>query len=303
MSKSKDKTIRDRARMEWSAAAPGWKKYGKDIQKWMAPISDHLIRSAGITSGHTVLDVATGTGQPALTIAKIVSQNGKVIGVDLSPEMIEVAKEEAASQGLTNAAVFQVIKDESLSMFSDNTFDSIVCRNGLMFMPDPVKALKAFLRVLKPGGKASVTVWGSPDKSPVMGVVMKTISRHVPPDLEKRLSSTTTAAAAPPGTPGGPFSIPSVDMLRDYFLKAGFSNFNAEKMEVTVAQTDTAEQFWQGMTEVTGFLVILLSKLPDEKKLAIKNDVIDSLHKIFPSGGPVKFTGELILGTGTKPAQ
>jgi hypothetical protein len=66
---------------------------------------------------------------------------------------------------------------------------------------------------------------------------------------------------------------------------------------VTVAQTDTAEQFWQGMTEVSGFLVVLLSKLPDERKLAIKNDVIDSLSKIFPSGGPVKFTGELILGT------
>jgi SAM-dependent methyltransferase len=293
MSKSNDETIRDRVRMEWSAAAPGWKKYGKDMQKWMAPISDQLIRSAGITSGQTVLDVATGTGQPALTIAKIVGQNGKVIGVDLSPEMIEVAKEEAAYQGLTNTVDFQVIKDESLSIFSDNTFDSVVCRNGLMFMPDPVKALKAFLRVLKPGGKASVTVWGSPDKSPVMGVVMKTISKQVP-DMKPPPS---------PGTPGGPFSISSVDMLRDYFLKAGFSTFNAEIIEVTVAQTDTAEQLWQGMTEVTGFLVLLLSKLPDEKKLAIKNDVIDSLSKIFPSGGPVKFTGELILGTGTKPAQ
>jgi hypothetical protein len=57
------------------------------------------------------------------------------------------------------------------------------------------------------------------------------------------------------------------------------------------------------MTEVTGSLVILLSKLPEEKKLAIKNDVIDSLRKLFPSGGPVKFTGELILGTAAKPAQ
>jgi SAM-dependent methyltransferase len=162
-----------------------------------------------------------------------------------------------------------------------------------MFMPDPVKALKAFLRVLKPGGKASVTVWGSPDKSPVMGVVMKTISRHVP-DFKQPSASAT---AAPPGTPGGAFSISTVDMLHDYFLKAGFSDFNAEKIEVTVAQTDTAEQFWQGMTEVSGLLVVLLSKLPDERKLAIKNDVIDSLSKIFPSGGPVKFTGELILGT------
>jgi ubiquinone/menaquinone biosynthesis C-methylase UbiE len=284
--------MRHRAQMEWNAAAPGWKKYGKDMFKWLAPVSDQLIRSAGIRIGQTVLDVATGTGQPALTIAKIIGPNGKVIGVDLSPEMLEVAKEEAASQGLTNVLDFQVVKDESLSIFSDNTFDSVLCRNGLMFMPHPVRALKAFLRVLKPGGKASVTVWGSPDKSPIMGALMNTLSKHVP-DMKQPA----------PGTPGGPFSIPSVDMLRDCFLKAGFSDFNAQKNEVTVAQTDTAEEFWQGMTEVTGFLVILLSKLPDEKKLAIKNDIIESLNKIFPSGGPVKFTGELILGTGTKPAQ
>jgi ubiquinone/menaquinone biosynthesis C-methylase UbiE len=296
MSKSSDEIIRHRTRMEWSAAAPGWKKYGKDMLRWMGPVSDQLIRSAGIRPGQTVLDVATGTGQPALAIAKIVGQNGRVVGVDLSPEMLEVAKEEAASQGLTNVVDFQVVNDESLSMFSDNTFDSVVCRNGLMFMPDPVKALKAFFRVLKRGGKASVTVWGSPDKSPVMGVVMKTISKHVPSDMSPPL-------AAAPDKPGGPFSIPSVDMLRDIFLKAGFSEFNAEKIEVTVAQTDTAEQFWQGMTEVTGFLVILLSKLPEEKKLAIKNDVIESISKMFPSGSPVRFTGELILGTATKPAQ
>ena len=296
VSKSEDE-IRHHAREEWNAAAPGWKKYRKDMLQWLEPVSDKLIKSSQISPGQTVLDVATGTGQPALTIAeKIVGPTGRVIGVDLSPEMLEVAKEEAAYQGLTNV-VFQIVEDESLSMFSDDTFDTVVCRNGLMFMPDPVKALKAFRRVLKPGGKASVTVWGSPDKSPVMAAVMKTISKHVT-DL-KLLPS----AVAPSGNPGGAYSISSVDMLRDYFLKAGFSNFNAEKIEVTIAQTDTAEQLWQGMTEVTGYLVILLSKLPDEKKLAIKNDVIESLGKIFSSGDPVKLTGELILGTATKSAQ
>ena len=296
MSNSEDE-IRDHAREEWNAAAPGWKKYRKDMLQWLEPVSDKLMKSSQISSGQTVLDVATGTGQPALTIAeKIVGPTGRVIGVDLSPEMLEVAKEEAAYQGLTNV-VFQIVKDESLSMFSDDTFDAVVCRNGLMFMPDPVKALKAFRRVLKPGGKASVTVWGSPDKSPVMAAVMKTISKHVT-DLKLPPS-----AVAPSGNPGGAFSISSVDMLHDAFLKARFSTFNAEKIEVTVAQTDTAEQLWQGMTEVTGFLVILLSKLPEEKKLAIKKNVIEALRKIFPSSDPVKFTGELILGTAAKPNQ
>ena len=296
VSKSEDE-IRRHACEEWNAAAPGWKKYRKDLLRWLEPVSDQLMKSSQISRGQTVLDVATGTGQPALTIAeKIVGPTGRVIGVDLSPEMLEVAKEEAAYQSLTNV-VFQIVEDESLSMFSDDTFDTVVCRNGLMFMPDPVKALKAFRRVLKPGGKASVTVWGSPDKSPVMAAVMKTISKHV---IDLKL---LPSAVAPSGNPGGAYSISSVDMLRDYFLKAGFSNFNAEKIEVIVAQTDTAEQLWQGMTEVTGFLVILLSKLPDEKKLAIKNDVIESLGKIFSSGDPVELTGELILGTATKPAQ
>jgi SAM-dependent methyltransferase len=283
--------IRQRSRMEWKAAAPGWKKHEKEMIKSMAPVTDRLIRSAGISAGQTVLDVATGAGEPALTLAKVVGPAGKVVGVDLSPEMLQTAKQRATSEGLTNV-VFQVVQDESLSMFQDNTFDSIVCRNGLMFMPDPVRALKAFLRVLKPGGKASVTVWSSPEKAPVMSAVMKAVSKHI-----------SEMKPSPPGTPGGPFSIPNVDMLGGYFSKSGFSDFSATVTEATGVQTDTVEEFWQGMTETVGFLVILLSKLPEEKKQAIRNDVIESLRNVFSVGGPVKFTGELILGTGTKPRQ
>src|SRR3712207_3391407 len=88
--------MRYRAQMEWDAAAPGWKKYGKDMLRWMAPVTDQLIKSTGITCGQTVLDVATGAGQPALTIGKVVGPNGRVVGVDLSQEMLEIAKEEAA---------------------------------------------------------------------------------------------------------------------------------------------------------------------------------------------------------------
>lgn len=87
-------------------------------------------------------------------------------------------------------------------------------------------------------------------------------------------------------------------MLRSYFSQAGFSGFTVITMQATGVEANTIEEFWQGMTEAVGFLVILLSKLPEEKKQAIKNDALQSLRSIFPAGGPVKFTGELILGTG-----
>jgi SAM-dependent methyltransferase len=281
--------IRQLTRMEWDAAAPGWKRYGKDLFSAMRPVSDQLIKSAGITSGQTVLDVATGAGEPALTIARIVGPYGKVTAVDLSPKMLEIARERAASQGLTNVS-FEYAENESLSMFQDNTFDSVVCQNGLMLMPDPANALRAFLRVLKPGGKASVTVWGSPEKAPVMITFYRTTSKHLY-DIKM----------PPPGTPGGPFGIPSVNMLGDYFLKAGFSDFDARPIEFTLAQANTPEELWQAMTEVSGSLVIQLSKLQDQKKQEIKNDAMHSLRELFPSAGSLKFSGELILGSGTKP--
>ncbi len=278
--------VRQRKRAEWQAAAPGWKKWEKEILEMLQPISDILIESAGITSGYSVLDVATGSGEPALTIAKIIGPRGKVVGVDLSPGMIETAKERASSQGTTNVN-FQVVEDESLSAFHDGTFDAVVCRQGLMFMPEPTKALSAFLRVLKPKGKASVSVGGSPEKAPLEGLITKTIAKHLP-DFKP----------PPPGTPGR-FGIPNVDLLRDHFLKAGFSDFKGQVREV-LTQADTAEKLWQMMEEAIGFLIILRAKLPDEKNRAIRNDMIEAIRSMFPHGS-AKFTQELIIGTGSKP--
>ncbi len=157
-----------------------------------------------------------------------------------------------------------------------------------MFMPDPVKALSAFWRVLKPNGKASVSVWGSPEKTPFIALPMKTIAKHVP-DMKP----------PPPGTPGSPFGIPRADMLRDMFVKAGFSNFNAQVTEMVLGEADSAEEYWQFISEVAGPLILLFFKLPEEKKQVIRNDVIESVRRMFPKGS-IKLTGEVIVGTGTK---
>lgn len=278
--------IRQRARTEWKIAAGGWERWEKVLLSGLQPLSEQLIQAAGIAPGHSVLDVATGTGEPALTIAKVVGPRGRVLGVDISPDMLEIARQRAASQHVNNVT-FQGIEDEGLSAIEDSTFDAVVCRLGLMLMPEPVRALRAFLRVLKPGRRASVVVPGAPEKAPFMAIPMKAIAKHVP-DFKP----------PPPGAPGF-FAIPNVKALRELFIKAGFSRFSGQVIELpTPIVLNSAEEYWQMIKETAGVLALIFAKLPDDKKQLIGKEVIASMKALFPSGS-VKLTSERILGTGT----
>jgi len=246
-----------------------------------------LVRNAGIRPGYSVLDLACGTGEPALTIAKIVGPSGRVVGVDLAPGMLAVARERMVSQGLKNVS-FQANEHDDLPGLQDNSFDAAVCRRGLMFMPDPARMLKAMRRVLKPGGKASVVVWGPPEKAPFLTVPMKAVAKQLS-DLKP----------VPPGTPGGPFGIPSQEMLGGIFTEAGFSRFNSQTANVTVFDANSPEEYWEAATETAGPIVLLLSSMAPDKKKAVREELIQTLRGMFPSG-PVILGGEAIVGTGTK---
>ncbi len=280
--------IKQRQRTEWNAAAPGWRKWGSRFLPNLQPLADMLIRNAGIKPGDAVLDMATGTGEPALTIAKVVGPKGRVVGLDLSPAMLAVAMERAVAKGLTNVA-FHANEHDNLPALQDNSFDAAVCRLGLMFMPDPVRMLESIRRVLKPKGKVSVAVWGPPEKAPFFTTSMKVLAKYVP-DIKP----------VPPGTPGSPFGIPSQEMLGNIFGKAGFSNFNSQTTQVMVIQDASPEEYWETMTESAGPLVALMAKMPVEKRNMIRDDVVQTLRNMFPTGS-VRLGGEAIVGTGTKP--
>ena len=279
--------IKQRQRAQWDASAPGWRKWEHHLLHNLQPLTDMLVRNAGIRPGYSVLDLACGTGEPALTIAKIVGPSGRVVGVDLAPGMLAVARERMVSQGLKNVS-FQANEHDDLPGLQDNSFDAAVCRRGLMFMPDPARMLKAMRRVLKPGGKASVVVWGPPEKAPFLTVPMKAVAKQLS-DLKP----------VPPGTPGGPFGIPSQEMLGGIFTEAGFSRFNSQTANVTVFDANSPEEYWEAATETAGPIVLLLSSMAPDKKKAVREELIQTLRGMFPSG-PVILGGEAIVGTGTK---
>src|SRR6516165_964615 len=130
----------------WSDAAPFWEKHREIIRQMFAPVTAALSQDGLIGSGCTVLDVAAGPGEPALTIASSVGPAGRVFGIDPVPEMVEAARREARHLGLKNAQ-FDVALAEHLP-FAADTFDAAVSRFGVMFFPSPVAAVREMLRQL-----------------------------------------------------------------------------------------------------------------------------------------------------------
>src|SRR5436305_11634173 len=121
---------------KWTESAPYWEKHREIIREMFAPVTQALIEDAEITGRSAVLDVAMGPGEPALSIAELIGPEGKIVGTDPIPEMVEAARREGRRRGLNHAS-FEVAFADSLP-FPDNTFDAVVSRFGVMFVPSPV---------------------------------------------------------------------------------------------------------------------------------------------------------------------
>lgn len=161
----------------WRSSAPYWEKHRETTRQMFAPVTQALIEAAQIGSGNTVLDIATGPGEPALSISELVGPHGSVFGIDPAPEMIEGARRAAVRLGIRNAK-FEVASADSLPM-GDNTFDAAVSRYGVMFFPAPLQGVRETLRVLKPGRKLAFAAWSLADKNPFHYELARVMERFV----------------------------------------------------------------------------------------------------------------------------
>ncbi len=259
--------IREQQKASWNKFSAGWKKWDNLMMDFIKPMGDEIIRLIKPKENDLILDIASGTGEPGLTIASMLT-TGKVVLTDLSEDMLAIAHENAAQRGIKNIETHAC--DVCALPFADNTFDAISCRFGFMFFPDMLLAAKEMARVLKPGGRIATSVWNVPEKNFWVTAIMSTINRNMelPPN--------------PPGSPGM-FRCAKEGLMTDLFSQAGLRNITQNEIAGKL-NCQTVDVYWTVMTEVGAPIVAALSKADEAMKEKIKKEVYQTVNEKYPEG-------------------
>ena len=213
------KQYKETERQSWNSAAAGWQKWWKTIERGTEKVSRQLIAFAEIKSGSRILDIATGIGEPAITAANQIGNSSHILAIDISPQMLSVAKQRAISLGLQNVIEFKEGGIETIDLPSA-TFDAVLCRFGLMFLPDLKVGLSNIYQSLIEGGHFEQAVWALPAQDTLIAKTMNIIMKE------------TNSKPPPPGTPG-PFNLSDENSLRNSFVTSGFKDPTIERMGVS----------------------------------------------------------------------
>jgi SAM-dependent methyltransferase len=269
---------------QWTEAARYWEKHRVSIERMFAPVTAALAEEAGIARGQRVLDVATGPGEPALSLAALVGTGGRVEGVDLVPEMIDAARREAERRGLRQVG-FRAGSAEALP-FADGSFDACVSRFGVMFFPSPLAGLREMARVVVPGGRIVLAVWHLAERNPFHTVVSEILARFVEP--------TTPPADAPE-----PFRFAPRGKLAALARAAGLTQVRERLLAFPMEAALTPEDFWVLRTEMSDTLRAKLARLPAPEVAEIRRLLLAAVRPYSHAGG-LRFPTEVWIVSGTR---
>src|ERR1700686_4290069 len=225
-------------------------------EKWKAKsaamgqsVTNALVDYAQPAPGMQILDLASGTGEPAISLALRVGDHGHVTALDLSADLLEVATQRAHARGLSN---FTTQKADAHSLpFPDNSFDLATSRFGVMFFREPVLALRELRRVLRPGARACFLAWGPVDQ-PYWQSMMGVVHRHV------------GGALLQPGGPD-PFRFAAPGSLSEILRSAGFNPVEEETKTLPWTWLGLVEEVWEQAQAVAVPFRPMLERVPAEK--------------------------------------
>jgi SAM-dependent methyltransferase len=271
-----DLKIKGQQKAAWDDSAAGWKRWWPTFERSAQIVNDRLVELAGVRAGNRVLDIATGSGEPALTAARAVGPSGRVVAVDMSVGMLAIARERIDAAGLTNV---DLVESDAESLLLDpHSFDAALCRWGLMFMPDLDGVVRAMHRALKPGAHFATAVWSQADKVPMLGLARDAIRR-------------ITGIVPPPNAPE-PMKLADPSILERALAAAGFHDVTIERLIVTF-EFPSADAFAEFRGQIGGTRAAL-SKMPPDVTRNVREAVVASAREFAGDDGVVRLRNEAI---------
>jgi SAM-dependent methyltransferase len=228
-----------------------------------------------------VLDLASGTGEPGISLAQRVGPHGSVIAVDQSSELLEIASERARNKGLSNFAVRHA--DAHDLAFSDHSFDLASCRFGVMFFADIERALAELRRVLKPGACACFAAWG-PLEQPYWQSTMKIVLRHVSGSMIE---------------PGGanPFRFGAAGSLSTALSASGFGEVEEASRSLPWTWPGEAEEVFEYACAVAAPFRPMLERVKAEDWPTIRDEAAAAIER-YRVGDEIRFGADVIFASG-----
>jgi SAM-dependent methyltransferase len=270
-------------REQWNKDGAAWRRWNPTLDRWYGDVTRQMLDLAHIHPGQRILDIAAGAGEPAVSAAERVGPSGYVLATDISEGIVELALQVARERGLKQVDT-RAMDGEKLDL-PDGSFDAVLCRLGLMYMPHPVAALREWRRALSVGGRVAVVVYSTPDRNSWGAMPASIIRRR---------------AQLPPPVPGqpGPFSLGGPGVLEGVFRQAGFAD--PEVRAVTVPhRMSSAGEYVRLAREAFGAFNAMMAHLSLHDRESVWNEVEGTMRS-FESPDGFEVPGECLVGAATK---
>jgi ubiquinone/menaquinone biosynthesis C-methylase UbiE len=241
----------------WETMAPGWERWRAALEDALTPVRSWLVTHLAPQPGDTVLELAAGPGDTGFAAAKLVGEGGRLISTDFSPEMVKVARRRGAELGLENVD-YGTMDAERIDL-DVASVDGVLCQSGYMLMADPAAALSETRRVLRPGGRLAMSVWGAPERNPWASIGGRIL-------VERGLVSQPEA-----GAPGA-FSMASEERTRSLLSDAGFTDVRTDEVPVRFAFTDL-DDYERWVTDLSGSFAMAILGLSEPEREALRAEL------------------------------
>ena len=269
-------------REQWQTAAGAWRAWGPVLESWLGEATELMLDLAGVGPGSRVLDVAAGAGGQSFAAARRVGRDGDVLATDISENLVEHLQQDAAAAGLPRVRV-EVLDAEDLRVPAER-FDAVICRLGLIYLPDRGRGLNGMHAALRPGGRIAAVVYSTAEANRFFSVPVSLIraAAHLPPPM--------------PGQPG-PFSLGTPEVLTETLTAAGFVGIDVRRVAAPLRLPSAAECV-RFERESFGALHQMLAGLDRDAQDRVWRDITDALGAF---DGPDGFAGPcelLVVGAG-----